>query len=344
VAAFGLVAKENSGFLHIALAQEPGTGATDTRVIDKLLQEDGAILFTYATTPTEAENLVRAGTVDEAWIFPGDIAGETQVFYEDDRNYVVQVITRENAVGMHLAREKIPAALFEYCAKTYYLEYIRAHIPQLAASGDGDLLVYFDQVSMGEELFVYGNPADLTGRGQTETYLTSPIRGLLAVLMLLGGMAATMFYMQDTAAGTFALVKERRRGLVALGCVMTAVIHIALMVLLSLCLSSLAGNLLLEMGMLLLYALCCSAFCLLLKEVVSGLRSYCAVLPLLAVVMVGVCPVFFDFGKAYVLRQIFPPTYYINAMVSNRDLLLMGVYAFVLLGIYYLQGRLFRRR
>jgi len=335
VAAFSLTAKQDSGFVRVVLAQE-NAGTTNHPVIEKLLQERGAIVFSCAATPEEAEDAVRAGTVDEAWIFPDDIFGETQAFYDGTQDCLVQVITREDDMVLRLSREKIPASVYEYCAKVYYLEYIRTHIPQLAEKSDGALLAYFDQIEISEDFFAYRNPAEQAGVSQNTTYLTSPIRGLLAILVLLGGMAATMFYMQDSSAGTFSLVKERRRGLVALGSVMTAVVHISLVALLSLCISSLAGGLWIEIAMLFLYALCCSAFCLLLKELLPGIRSYCAVLPLLTVVMLGICPVFMDFRKMSVLQHIFPPTYYINGIYNAKYLWYMAVYSVVCLGLTWL--------
>lgn len=343
VAAFGLVAKQESGFVRVVLAQRPGSGTVNNPVIGELLQEkSGAVLFSYAASPEEAEDAVHRGDADDAWIFPADTAARIGEFYEDDRNYVVQVITREDGIGQRLAREKISASVFEYCAKEYYLEYIRAHVSQLDTVSDEKLLAYFEQTQISEDFFVYRNSADQASAPRTETYLTSPIRGLLAIFVLLGGMAATMYYMQDTAAGTFSLVKERFRGLVALGCVITAVLHISVVALLALCLSSLAGSLLTEIAMLLLYALSCSAFCLLLHALLPGLRSYSVMLPLLTVVMIGVCPVFFDFRSMPLVQRIFPPTYYINGIYDKRNLLYMVLYSVACLLIAWLIQRVKR--
>ena len=67
-------------------------------------------------------------------------------------------------------------------------------------------------------------------------------------------------------------------------------------------------------------------------------------LPLLIVVMLVVCPVFFDLGALRALQYLFPPTYYINASTSNRFLVLMVVYALALLVVYILSGKLLKRK
>lgn len=334
VVTFRFVAKQDSGFVHVILAQHPG--GNETQIIENLLKENGAILFSKADSAEAAEEAVRTGQADEAWIFPAHILADTQDFHHGAKEYVVQVITREDRMALRLSREKISAALYGTCARIYYLEYLRANFAQLDGLSDEELLVYFEQQQISEDLFVYGNPAD---QMQTaENYLTSPVRGLLAILILLCGMAATMYYMQDTEAGTFSFVKQQLRGAVALGSVMTAVVNVSAIVLLSLYLSLLAGNLAMEMAMLLAYALSCSAFCLLLKALFPNIHSYCAMLPLMTVVMIGVCPVFFDFRSLSVLQRIFPPTYYINGIYDSRNLLYMVGYSVVcLLLCWFLQ-------
>ena len=114
---------------------------------------------------------------------------------------------------------------------------------------------------------------------------------------MLCGMAATMYYMQDEAAGTFAHVKQRWKGVTAFGCVLTAVLNLSVVLTVSLWLSSLAGNLFREAAIVLLYAVCCTSFGLLLRRICASLRAYAALIPLLTVVGIGVCPVFFDFKK-----------------------------------------------
>lgn len=336
IVTFRFVAKQDSGFVHVILSQHPG--GNETQIIESLLNEKGAILFSKADSVEAAEEAVRTGQADEAWIFPAHILADTQDFHHGAKEYVVQVITREDRMALRLSREKISAVLYGTCARIYYLDYLRANFAQLNGLSDRDLLVYFEQQQISEDLFVYGNPAD---QMQTaENYLTSPLRGLLAILMLLCGMAATMYYMQDTAAGTFSFVKQRLRGAVALGSVMTAVVNVSAIVLLSLHLSSLAGNLVTEIAMLLAYALSCSAFCLLLKALFPNIHSYCAMLPLITVIMLGICPVFFDFRKLSVIQRIFPPTYYINGVYDSRNLLYMVGYSGVCLFLCWILQKL----
>ena len=323
VAAVGVAAGQDSGFVHIVLAQQQAEDGTGAKAIQSLLEEKGMILYTKADSPETAVEAVETGQADEAWIFPADIMEQMQT----GREYVVQVITREERIATKLAREKIPAVLYEYSAKVYYLNYVRTELTQLDDLSEAALLDYYEKVSVSEDLFVYGNPADVQGGGNTTNYLTSPIRGLLGVLLVLCGMAATLYYMQDETRGMFSYVKESLRGLVALCCVLTAATNVSVVVLLALKVTDLAGSLLWEIPALLLYGVCCGSFCLLLRQLIPGIRGYCAVFPLVTVALIGLCPVFFDMRKLALLQHLLPPTYYVNALYNRNYMLYMVMYS-----------------
>lgn len=339
VAIFACTAQERSGFVRIALAREQADDPVATAVMQDLLAADGLIQYTQLSRQAALE-AVQTGQVDEAWIFPENTAGQTRDFISGNKKYIVQTVTREDTVSVKLAREKLSAAVYAYCAKAYYVDYVRSEFSQLDHLSDAELEVYFEEVKVNEDLFVYGNPADISA--QPVNYLTSPIRGLLAVLVLLCSLAATLYYFQDTAAGTFAWVPENRRGLVALCCIVSATVNISAISLLSLGFASLAGNLLREILALLLYSLCCGAFCMLLKQVFSTTRTFAAIVPLIVVVMLSLCPVFFDFRELYIFQHLVPPTYYINASFDSKFLLYMPAYTAVCLVLAFLLSRLRR--
>ncbi len=338
VALFAGAAQKSSGFVHIALAREQDDDPIATAVMNDLMAEEGLLRFSQMSRQ-DALEAVQTGQADEAWIFPANAEEKLQDFAAGKEKYIVQTVTREETVSVKLAREKLSAAVYPYLAKAYYVDYVRSQFSQLDHLTDRELEIYFEEVKVNEDLFTYGNPADTAG-SQSVNYLTSPIRGLLAVVMLLCGMAATLYYLQDEAAGTFSWVRQSKKGLTALCCVVTATVNISVIVLLSLGFSGLAGNILRELVGALLYSLCCGAFCLLLKQVFSTIRTYAAIVPLIAVVMLGLCPVFFDFREWYVFQHFLPPTYYINAGFNSKYFLYMLAYIPACLGVAFLLSQL----
>ena len=325
--AFSIAANQDGGFVHIVLAQKNSSDSVSTEIIDELLSTKSIVQFTEADTPDTAIENVKNGLADEAWIFPDNTESEIEGFVTGRSDYVVSVVTKEQSVSLRLARDKLVGELYKYCAKAFYIDYIRTNISDLDDLSDRELITYFEEVRVDETLFVYGNPADISANDDEANYLTSPIRGLLAVLMVICGMAATLYYMQDEESGTFARVKQRRKGIAALGCVLTAIVNVSVVVLLSLCLSRLAGNIFKEIFSMLLYAFCCASFCLCLRQIFASIRSYAAIIPLLAVVLIGVCPIFFEFRGMSELQMIFPPTYYVKAVYDGSYLIYMIGYS-----------------
>ena len=345
VALFAGAAQEDSGLVRIALAQEQADDPVAAAIMDALMEENRLFYF-QRMRPQEAMEAVKTGKIDEAWVFPENTEGALQSYASGKGKYIVTTITREETMTVKLAREKLSAMLYPYCARAYYIEYVRTHFSQLDHLTDQELIIYFDEVKVTEELFTYGNPVDVSD-AEEGNYLTSPIRGLLAIVMFLCAMAAVLYYFRDEAAGTFAWVRQSRKGFTALCCTVTAALNVSVVLFLSLLFSGLTGNLFREAAALLLYSLCCASFCLVLKQIFANIWSFAAIVPLVAVVMLALCPVFYDFRGWYLLQLLLPPTYYINACYDRVYLLYMLAYIPACLGVAFVLSqvrRLFRRK
>ena len=327
VFALGIAAEQQSGFVSIVLAREDNADPVSTELVNSFMSEKSLVRFTLAASPAEAVSEVKSGGADAAWIFPTDMKSEIEKYAATGSNKkpFIKVIEREENVFLRLTREKLSASLFGYSAKVRYIDFARTNIPDIDLT-DAELIDYFDNVSVSEELFTIGSVGDFDTDGQGANYLVAPIRGILAILIMLCGMAATIFYMQDERSGTFALVKSKNRIYVSAACVMIAVMNIAAVTLLALFLSGIATAFLNELVSLILYALCCTAFCLLLMQIFRNLRLFAATIPLFVIAAGVFCPVFFDLRQTAIIGHLLPPTYYINAAYSNSYKLYMLLY------------------
>lgn len=348
---FSLVARQDSGFMQIVLAQTDADDALSTQMVAELMGEDSLIQFTKASSPAKAVEAVKMGQADEAWIFPADLQEKLAA---KDPQGVVSIVTREQSTLQRISREKLTSALFKHYAKAYYIRFARASDPKLAALSDEALSAYFDNINLNEDLFMYDNPGtSFTPEPNAQNnYLTTPIRGLLGILVVLCGMAAALYYIQDDNAGLFSWIPETSKIFVAFCCLLIAVLNVAVVVTVSLRMAGLGVNLFKEMLSILLYAICCTVFCLTLKQIFRSIKLYGAMIPLLMVVMIAVCPVFFDFRSLTAVQLLLPPTYYVNAAYDNKYLLYMVLYsvagAALCIGLEFCQRpgkyKLFHRR
>ena len=343
VLGYSLTTQEDSGMLTVALARED-TDATALSLLASLDESSQLLRFEDCESPEKAEELVRAGKADAAWILHRDLSDKIAKFVKSptERNAFITVLVREDDVAQRLAREKLSGAAFSLCARVVYLDYIRQNVPGLEHLSQEQLLEYYENTFVSGDLFAFDETNAAMANAQTTHYLTAPIRGLLAVVIALCGLATSMYYMEDQRQGTFGWLSQPRQALAELGCQIVSLVQVSVMALLALILSGLAAGLGRELLVLVLYCLCIASFSALLRRICGNLRVLGTLLPLLVVVMLVVCPVFFDLGQLRTAQYLLPPTYYINGVYSNTYLLYMLLHTAVTSSLYWLLGLLKR--
>lgn len=335
VLGYGMVAREDSGVVTIALAAEDNSDPMAQSIISDLM-DSKLIYYRLCDTPEEARRLINTGKADAAWIFADDLEARICKFITSFfRRSVVEVIERESNVSMMLAREKLSGTVFAHCSPYIYLNYVRSEIPQLDNVSDEQLLQYYEQMQMDGRLFEFSfmDGTDASELLEKSSYLTSPVRGLLAVVVALCGLAGAMYAKQDERKGTFGWMQQSRKPLAELAGEVICVGNAALVMLIALALFGVTEHWLRESAVLVLYILAVSVFSMLVSRLCGSLRYLCMWTPILLVVMLVICPVLFDLGRFVELQLLFPPTYYINSVYSDRYMMLTPVYILVCLGL-----------
>ena len=347
VMSYRAVARDESGLLTVALACK-GEDATAAEMMQELKDGSDLIRFVICDDPQTAEAMVIHQEADAAWIFDDDLEDAIYRFATKPlrKNAFVQILEGESTIPMKLIREKLSGVIFARTSRAYYLDYLRQNVPEVKDVPDETLLQYYDDFASEATFFEF---AYLDGGSREETtestgYLLSPVRGMLAVVIVLGGLAAAMYYMQDETRGTFSLVPQNKKSLVEFGCQVITVGNVSSVALIALVASGLVGSIGRELLLLVLYTLSTALFCMTMRRLWRRVGVLGALLPVLVVGMLVICPVFFDLAVLRQFQYLFPPTYYINAVNSNYYLGLLGIYIVALLGIYTLLGKLLRRQ
>lgn len=331
ILALYIVAQQDSGFVTVALAQEDPNDSISSEIVADLLDDQQIIRFVDCESLSAAKTMVSEGRADAAWVFPDEMEERLERFLEARRNKepVVTVLLCEETVPLRLSYEKLSGELYKHCAPMLYRQYARDKTPELDGLNDEKLMSYYWSFEQKNELFRFVYPDNSVSDGNEGGYLVTPLRGLLSVFVLLGGLAATMFYLQDERKGLFAWIRQSRLPLVAAGCQSIAMLNLSLVMVLSLAAIGMTVSLPREAVLLVMYVLCCTAFCSLLAQLCRRVNVLGMVTPPLVVCMVAVCPVFFNFGALRSVQLLFPPTYYLNAVHSDRYILYAAVYVAV---------------
>lgn len=333
---YGTTVKEDSGVVAIALATESSDEELLYQQVTQELMKSQLIRFIPCESPEAAQQMVRALDADAAWVFADDL--ETKIYdfvaKRTRKNAFVTVYEPEAAITLMMARELLSGVMFPYCSEAMYLTYIREKAPELREVSDETLLEYYHTVDPEGGLFAYtGVDGEPVEQNTQVSYLEAPIRGLLAVVIALTGLATAMYYIQDEKNGTFSWVPERRRPAVELGCQMISVVNVIIAALISLALIGQTVSLGRELLAAVLYSLCIAAFAMAMRRLAGGMRGLSLLTPLLVVMMLAICPVFFDLGNLRQLQFLLPPTYFVNAAYNTKYLGYMVLYTAAMLGI-----------
>lgn len=313
-----------SGVMTVGLVCQEEDPIT-REIFADLQREEKLMAFQVFEDAQEARTFLESGKLDAVWIFPGNMAEKIDAFAQKPIafNAFIKVLEREANVALVLSREKLSGAIYPYLAQRIYVHFLRDLAPELSHLSDDDLLAYYLGTDLTVDLFDFSGSA----AGSEDTnYLLSPIRGLLGVLILLCSLATAMYYIRDEQNGTFAWVSKRWQLLPELGCHLASSLHVSAVCLVCLVIGGLAGNIWTELVLLLMYSLCCSVFAMALRQLFGTLRSLGTLLPLIMVMSLVICPVFFDLGLLRQAQYALPPTYYINAVYNSRYLLYMAGY------------------
>lgn len=334
VLGYSATARDDSGVVTIALAREDQDPLA-VQVMEKLPSESQLIRYIVCDSRQEAEAAVRRGKADGAWIIRAGMTENAARFINSrsQTDALVDVIEREESVVLRLTREKLGGELFLCCARALYIPYIRQNVPELDHLSDDALWESYQNSQIGDTLFLYDSAS---GEIAKVSYLLSPVRGLLAVMVVLCAGAGAMYYLEDCRKGTFGWVALKKLPLAELSGQTVCVGNVAIVALLALAVSGLSGSVLTELLALVLYSLCCAVFGMVLRKLCGNMHVLAAVLPVLVVIMLVVCPVFFDLGALRQFQYLLPPTYYINAGHNAVYLLYMAGYTAALAGIYWL--------
>jgi len=340
----GAATKGDSGVLTVAVAMQDENDPTANAIVSSLMEDGGLIRFIDAASPKEAQALLEQGKADAAWIFPEDMQEKIDTFaaFPNERNGFVAVLQREESVFLRLACEKLNCALYPYLSLALCENYVYTNILTVDKLSKEQLKEYYDAVNAeGEDLFayVYAN-GDTPEDTEKANYLLSPVRGLLAVMLTLGGLAAAIFYAQDEAGGVFDRLPRGKRFLFSVVDPALAVTDVAIVVFAALGLAGLLLDMWYEVAVLLLYGVITVGFCVGLRLLLGNSRILAAITPAIAAAMTVLCPIFINPPELPALQYLLPPYHYLRAVYEPKFIGYMIVYAVVVYGVDWLLYRI----
>lgn len=292
------------------------------KVAEELVNLDCAARFYIAETEDDLYSDVIAGRAEVGYVFSKDMR---ERFVTRNWDGAIKMVVSDTSQYAPFVNEFVTVKVYSCIMEDYLADYlvnrsgiefseeeirpiIREYLAKQDKSTEGLFeIAYQDyytntEVSMEEIL--------------EENYLTKPIRGTVALFVLLAGLAGLVFWFQDNAEGRFKVMSYEKRPVINYGSMFLPTLLAAVVGFVCILIAGLAGNIFKEIFVMLLYVIFVTGVCEIIRVVVPSVNAICAAIPILAVASYLCCPIILDLKKILpvvtYLRKILPPDYYLE--------------------------------
>ncbi len=326
-----LMSKQESGILTIVLCREGGTDELAEKVTEQLMEHGNAIRFLEVESTEEAGKLVQSGKADAAWIFPEEFEECLKEYLTSDYSEggVIKILEKEDNVALHLSREIFFGELYSDISYVMYEHFVTERLLAGENVSEQELWESYDYINNDENMFVLsfldGEEAEVD-----MSYMLFPVRGLLALLIVLCGMALGLYFLQDEERGVFTWMPLNQSVWGSWLYLLPGLFDVGLVVLVGLLFSGNFNGWMTEIGLLLLYLLMVAGFSDVLRRICGKPVRLAALIPLLLLTMLVVCPIFMGAPDVKWLQLLLPPYYYLSALHNGTYAWFMLVYVVVI--------------
>ncbi len=288
---------------------------------------EGVIRLLFADSPEEARRAVGEGGADCAWILtrPADTA---KAYAQGSPTEKILVIERESNVFLTLARERLFSALLPEIERAVFARDLLA-LGADPAPTEEEIDSYYHIGAQSEELVEF---TDLDGSSiEPAHYLTSPVRGLLALFIGAAGGAAAVYFAQDEKNGVFLRLTRAGTALLAPASFLLPMLDLAAVSYLALWIAGLLTAPFYEALCLLLYVLAAAALWTLLWALFRGAKALSLDLLFFVLATLALTPVFLQIERLDALSKFLPAYHYLFSIHSRAALGSLALYAAVCL-------------
>lgn len=326
-------AKGDTGILHIVLCQEDTEDALSGQVIGELMGPKSVLRYSQEQSVEAACEAVGNGKADAAWIFSDRFQEDADAYaaHPGQREPLVTVVEREDTVFLQLARERLYSVLYPHLSYALFQSYVVSELAGGEEISQDELLAEYQVMEVDGNIFQFSRRAPVAKENETG-YFLAPLRGLLALLVLLCGLTVSLYFLQDRGDKIFARMPGTGGVFFPYLYHMTAVFDGAVAVLAAFCVAGIAMPMGREIFLMAIYCVSCVGFCSLLGKLCRNAQRLSACIPILALGMIILCPVFITINRFRALQYLFPLFYYLQSVYNDRYVKYFLFYTLALYG------------
>lgn len=305
----------------------PGGDASSEALRENLSDETGAIQYLFYDTQDVLREDVANQTLTEGWIVPEDLDYLVeQVASNQFPSERVQVIIRESGLSHLLGKEIICSRIYPSVAKQLLINYVRSSFSQGQLSADelAKLEKSFDAYGLSGSLFKasYMDSSEMSDA----PVILMPLRGILAMWLMLCGIATSMYYLEDQENGLFIWWHSRVRFFRDLGYYAVAFIAPSIITLISLFYSGSFTTVAREVPALILYCLATIFFSMAIRIIGAGKKFLGMLTPVLIILSTLLSPVFVDLKELRQIQKCCPAFHYLSSIHDSYYIVTLLIY------------------
>lgn len=301
-----------SGIVSVAVCIEKNE---ESRLSAELLEElkgsRGILHFVQVESRGEGEKKLLENEVQAVWLFDSELEKTIKNSAESDSiQPLVTIIERQDTVFLKFSREILFSKIFPYLSRFAYNDYVKNTIKITQIDSDS-LDSYYEQ-------YLYSTPLikirENNGGEVEEKLLLSPLRGLLALWILICSLAAALHFLSDYEKGIFVWVARKNQLFLALGMNGIVVFDVAVVFLLCLMAGGIFTNPVSELVNLALYGIATVLFSTFFLLLFKKIQRLSFVLAPLVIANLVFTPVFINLPMFKTVSRLFPAFYYLNGI------------------------------
>ena len=323
VLAFKSATGSDSHVMRIGYFAENAKAESVGSLLDEVTSIREEISFTEYPSEEEVLKAVKTAKLDEGWVIPAGIDDSfDRLARGKGPKETIRVYIREQGVSHLFMQELLESKAFKIYAPDIFIAYSKENFEDFGGLDEFEK-TFYDKAPAGS-IFTYSYLDEK--KVEEESYLLMPVRGLLAILLLITSFAASIFYMEDTDNGLFIYWHSKYKNLRALGYYFVVMINSAVLVLLALTLAQINVGIVTEIVNMAVYCLALILFSMIVRMIFNSTKTLGVVMPLVVIVSIVLSPVFVDLKGLRVAQMLVPTFYYLMGIYDRHYLLQMIVY------------------
>lgn len=296
---------------------------------------DSSIYFYVCKSKEQLIDDVKTKKANCGYLIPWDLE-DNILSYVKNRKPFLTVIREKNDSTTKIVDEIILSKNYQTIAYDILQEFLETHTnvqpnhdkltKTFQSYCSNELLFQFEYVS-GEKNTVLQN--------NNTSILMLPLRGIVAVILLLTCMAGGLLCFRDRLQGKYHLMNQKQKKLSTLYSLSIPGIAASFSALFSIKLAGIFGSPFREIPAMLCYLFACLELVALLEKIFIKESIYLASMPVILLSSLVLPPIFIDLGSILPsvekLAYLFPTTWYLNSIQSFHGLTILFFYGMVCL-------------